>query len=31
MKRNGDENWKAALKTFIDDHPGYPVPDELKD
>jgi hypothetical protein len=31
MKRNGDENWKEALKTFIADHPGYPVPDELKD
>ena len=31
MKRNGDEDWKAALKTFVDNHPGYPLPDELKD
>jgi len=31
MKRNGDENWKTALKAFIDKHPGYPLPDELKD
>jgi len=31
MKRNGDENWKAALKTFVDSHPGYPLPEELKD
>jgi len=31
MKRNGDENWKAALKTFTEKYPGYPLPDELKD
>lgn len=31
MKRNGDEGWKEALKTFIDNHPDYPLPDELKD
>jgi len=31
MKRNGDEGWKAALKTFVDNHPGYPLPDELQD
>lgn len=31
MKRSGDGNWKEALKTFIDEHPGYPLPDELKD
>jgi len=31
MKRNGDEHWKEALQTFIENHPGYPLPDELKD
>jgi hypothetical protein len=31
MKRNGDEQWKQALRTFIENHPGYPLPDELKD
>lgn len=31
MKRNGDGNWKTALKAFVDSHPGYPLPDELKD
>jgi len=31
MKRNGDERWKAALKTFVENHPGYPLPDELQD
>lgn len=31
MKRNGDERWKKALKDFIDDHPDYPLPDELLD
>jgi len=31
MKRNGDEGWKAALKTFVDNYPGYPLPVELQD
>lgn len=31
MKRNGDGNWKTALKAFVDSYPGYPLPDELKD
>jgi len=31
MKQRGDESWKNALETFIENHPGYPLPDELKD
>lgn len=31
MKQRGDENWKTELETFIENHPGYPLPDELKD
>lgn len=30
MKQSGDKRWEAELKTFIESHPGYPLPDELK-
>jgi hypothetical protein len=30
MKQSGDDRWEAELKTFIESHPGYPLPDELK-
>jgi len=31
MKRTGEGDWKAALKTFVEKYPDYPLPDELKD
>lgn len=30
LKQTGDERWEAELKTFIENHPDYPLPDELK-
>lgn len=30
LKRAGDNSWKAGLETFIENHPDYPLPDELK-
>ena len=30
MKNAGDIRWKAKLKTFIENYPDYPLPDELK-
>ncbi len=30
MKQRGDENWKTELKAFVDSHPDYPLPEELK-
>ena len=30
LKQAGDERWKSELKTFIENHPDYPLPDELK-
>ena len=30
MKLEGDDKWEAELKTFIEDYPDYPLPDELK-
>jgi len=30
MKNAGDIRWKAKLKIFIENHPDYPLPDELK-
>lgn len=31
LKQAGDAGWEAALKTFIERYPDYPLPDELKD
>ncbi len=30
MKNAGDIRWEAELKIFIENHPDYPLPDELK-
>jgi hypothetical protein len=30
MKQSGNDNWKTELKAFIENHPDYPLPDELK-
>ena len=30
LKRKGDETWQAKLKTFIENYPDYPLPEELK-
>ena len=30
LKQAGDDRWKAELKTFIENHPDYPLPEELK-
>jgi len=30
MKQSGNDNWKTELKAFIESHPDYPLPDELK-
>jgi hypothetical protein len=30
LKQGGNENWKTELKAFIESHPDYPLPDELK-
>ncbi len=30
LKQAGDSRWESMLKSFITDHPGYPLPDALK-
>lgn len=30
LKQAGDDSWKTELKTFIENHPDYPIPEELK-
>lgn len=30
LKQAGDDSWKVELKTFIENHPDYPLPEELK-
>ena len=31
LKQSGDEAWKSALKSFIENYPDYPLPTELSD
>jgi hypothetical protein len=31
MRQTGDANWRAELDAFMESHPGYPLPEELKD
>ena len=30
LKQSGDETWVTELESFIERHPDYPLPDELK-
>ena len=30
LKQAGDDSWKTELKIFIENHPDYPIPEELK-
>jgi len=30
LKQAGDDRWEAELKKFIENHPDYPLPEELK-
>lgn len=30
LKQSGDPRWEAELQAFVENHPDYPLPDELK-